>query len=213
LLDQLIQRTRLQMFADAKFYGFTDDKTVQTSQALDHLLNCFQQKYSVQNAGPDDHYKVHGSIIQNINSGLQSNRIRMNCGLLEKDPSNWYSLKDVYQFFQELEEEYDEGLIRDIGKFVPINSIFPSDVDSFEKGLLNLNVAYKLNHSHNMDGYYEVFFESKREIYLICNTRFYPTAYNEGILKGMSEKFHTPIQITLVKKDKGGEFKIELLSA
>ncbi|WP_442596753.1 Spo0E family sporulation regulatory protein-aspartic acid phosphatase [Neobacillus sp. D3-1R] len=210
MLNQLIERTRIQMFEEARVNGFTGTKTVQISQDLDRLLNWFQNKYINQTNRIIDDFQVHGSIIQNINSGLQYNGL--NHELLEKDTSHWHSLNDIYQVLLKLEEEYDEGLIRDIGKFVPENSLFPGEIDSFEKGLLTLDMAYKLNHSDGIEGYYQVYFQGRREIYVICNTLYYSASFNEGIIKGLAEKFNLPIQITVMDHRMGGEFKISLLS-
>ncbi|HYK73919.1 MAG TPA: aspartyl-phosphate phosphatase Spo0E family protein, partial [Pseudoneobacillus sp.] len=73
MLNQLIEKTRIQMLEDAQLYGFTGNRTVQTSQELDRLLNWFQQKYIIPGVGSSEHYQVHGSIIRNIKSGLKYN--------------------------------------------------------------------------------------------------------------------------------------------
>jgi hypothetical protein len=155
---------------------------------------------------------VHGSIINNFNDALNRYKLAKNSSILLQDTQKWYPINEFQSLFASLEKQYDQQLLIEIGKNVPTNSIFPTDVDSFEKGLFGLNTAYKLNHRNGIDGYYKILCQDRREIIVICNTFFYPASFNMGIISGLAEKFNIPVRIEELTNYKGGEFKVKLLS-
>ncbi|MDZ5473913.1 aspartyl-phosphate phosphatase Spo0E family protein [Bacillus sp. 31A1R] len=216
LLRTMIEETRRDMLNIAELKGQTSPFTVLTSQKLDHLLNLYQKKYGLT----DEFYKmelldlkVNGSLISNIIQGSLEfdsslNKLINEYQLNRKDPFEWYSLEEFQTIFSYLEENYDPNIFTNIGRYVPINCIFPENIDSFEKGLFNLNTAYHLNHTSKKAGFYEVIFDGRNEFQVICHTPFYPYAFNYGILKGLAEKYRVEVQITVVSFIKGGEFRV-----
>lgn len=211
MLIELIEETRNEMYHYAHQLGFTSTKTVQASQKLDHLLNLqYCKNTSKLNL---NNKKVHGSIISNISQALSKYNFHLqneNDGLLNANPNGWYLLRDFKNIFLSVKESMGENVFVDIGKNVPTNCIFPEEINSFEKGILSLNIAYKTNHLFNIEGYYEVFFTERNELFVICNTPFYPYLFNLGIISGLGEKFNVPISIHSINDSKGGEFKIKI---
>jgi hypothetical protein len=208
MLGELIETARQEMFDLAKHYGYVSPKTVQASQKLDSLLDMYQEKYINTLQKPSHHHYVHGSIIKNFNDGLKDFNIEQPFSILLDNPEEWHPLNAFESLFTFFQTQYEPDLLTNMGRFVPFNCPFPHGVHSFEAGLHCLNMAYKLNHSHQMDGYYKVLFQEKGEVIVVCNTPSYPSVYNLGILKGLGEKFNTSIQIEELSDFKGGEFRI-----
>lgn len=211
----MIEQTRRDMFNICEIAGPTSPLTVQISQKLDNLLNLYQQKYGKD---PFDihsmkNLKVDGSIVNNIIQGslLYDSSLAKTLNEFElhkMNPNKWYPIHRIEEIFSYFEEHYNDELFSYIGQWVPVNCQFPDNIDTFEKSLLNLNVAYHLNHSHASAGYYEVFKDGPNEYTVICNTPFYPYAFNYGIIKGLALKYNIEAQTTIVSYIKGGEFKV-----
>ncbi|CAI6086092.1 hypothetical protein [Cohnella sp. JJ-181] len=158
--------------------------------------------------------EVHGSAVKSVIEGCGVFQKRVKAllaekGIMELDPEAWYSLDDVIAVITGLAASVGNNLLLEIGKYIPKNSVFPPEVDSFEKAVVLLDVAYKMNHRNGNYGEYKCLQEDSKTIRMICNVP-YPAMVNLGILRGFARRFQSFVVIEEVHMNGGGEFVIRL---
>ncbi|HEU4964394.1 MAG TPA: hypothetical protein VFV52_11175 [Bacilli bacterium] len=158
--------------------------------------------------------EAHGSSVQNIveGCGVFQRRVKTMLaerGISEIDSNNWYDLEVVLSVTEELASSVGPNVLVEIGKYAPKNAQFPPEIDSFEKALSTLDVAYKMNHRNGNIGEYKVVQEDAKTFKVTCDTP-YPSKFNLGLLRGLARKFNSFARIEEVGNTKGGEFNIKL---
>lgn len=158
--------------------------------------------------------EAHGSSVQNIVEGCGVFQRRVKTMLAERgitdiDPNNWYDLEVVLSVTDELANSVGPNVLVEIGKYVPKNAQFPPEIDSFDKALMTLNVAYQMNHRNGNIGEYKVNQEDAKTFKVIANTP-YPSKFNLGLLRGLARKFNSFARIEEVGNTPGGEFVVKL---
>ncbi len=158
--------------------------------------------------------EVHGSAVKSVIEGCGVFQKRVKTLLAEKgieelDVNAWYSLDDVIAVITKLAASVGNNLLLEIGKYIPKNSVFPPEVDSFEKAVVLLDVAYKMNHRNGNYGEYKCIQEDPHTIRVICNVP-YPAMVNLGILRGFARRFQSLVTIREASMDGGGEFVLKL---
>ncbi|MFD1737901.1 Spo0E family sporulation regulatory protein-aspartic acid phosphatase [Bacillus salitolerans] len=215
MLMHLIEHTRKEMLSHAGLYGFTSSTTVSTSQKLDQLLNLYHsdQRNQINNLLKYE-TKVHHSVLINILEGCQVFQSSLifeasELSLLKSINEEWQSLSEITSLLQYLEKHYGKNLLYHIGSFVPTNSLFPEDIDTFESALLNLNKVYYLNHTNDVGRKYTTTLLDAKEYFLAAQTPSYSNAFNLGLINGLAEKFNRPISyIQEITPMNGGQFRI-----
>lgn len=111
-------------------------------------------------------------------------------GLVNLDPTQWYDLQKWLDAFKELSEGMWASTLFIIGKEIPGNAKFPPQIDSIEKALYSINIAYHMNHSQGNIGIYDVtmFDAVQRKAEMVCRNP-YPSDFDRGILAAMAERF------------------------
>jgi hypothetical protein len=158
--------------------------------------------------------EAHGSSVQNIveGCGVFQNRVKAllaSKGITEIDANKWYDLEVVLSVTDELAKSVGPNVLVEIGKFVPKNAQFPPEIDSFEKALLTLDVAYQMNHRNGNIGEYKVVQEDLKTFRVVCNTP-YPAKFNLGLIRGLARKFNSLVRIEEIDTTKGGEFLVKI---
>jgi hypothetical protein len=158
--------------------------------------------------------QVNGTSIMCVVSGLGSfkslaDKYLKNVGLVDivADEQHWYPEDAWLQAYEQIAAELGDATLFNIGKKVPENSTFPEEVDSIEKGLASIDVAYHMNHK-NAAG--EVLFdptrpasrimlegighyrsekvEGENKIIMVCENPF-PCAFDRGLIETIARKF------------------------
>jgi hypothetical protein len=77
-----------------------------------------------------------------------------------------------------------------IGIVIPSNAIFPPDVDSIEKALNAIDIAYNVNHRNSDIGYYKIleFNGENRQAIIKCKNPYHST-FDRGLILAMLIKF------------------------
>lgn len=111
-------------------------------------------------------------------------------GIIDPKPGKWYSQKAWLDSFKEISEKFGVNTLFEIGKGIPGNAQFPPDVDTVDKALSVIDVAYKMNHRNGDIGFYKLVGHDKmkKQIVMQCKNP-YPCDFDRGIITAMARKF------------------------
>jgi hypothetical protein len=142
-----------------------------------------------------DGVEVNGQTVLAIVNALEAGqatrfKILQKHGIINPHANEWYSQKAWLEAFKEISEELGEYTLFAIGEAIPENAIFPPEIDSLEKALSSIDVAYHINHRGGEIGHYTLAdfnYENRRAI-MVCNNP-YPSEFDKGIISTMVRKF------------------------
>ena len=115
-------------------------------------------------------------------------------------PGSWYSQEAWLESFKIISEKFGANTLFEIGKKIPENAQFPPEVNSIDKGLGAIDVAYNMNHRNGDIGYYKLvsFDEANRTLVMECKNP-YPCDFDRGIITAMARKFKPGIEVQVDK--------------
>lgn len=102
----------------------------------------------------------------------------------------WYKQSDWLNAFKEISDTIGNNTLFSIGKAIPENANFPSDIDSIKKALESIDIAYHQNHRGGDIGYYKLveFDNTNRQAVMECKNP-YPCFFDKGIITAITRKF------------------------
>jgi len=109
-------------------------------------------------------------------------------GIMDPQPGQWYSQQAWLDSFKEISETIGAKTLFAIGKAIPENAKFPPEINTIEKALSAIDVAYHMNHKGGEIGHYKFEPVSKNSGKMVCNNP-YPCEFDMGIIDAMSQKF------------------------
>lgn len=111
-------------------------------------------------------------------------------GISNPQPGEWYKQQNWLNAFKMIAERFGTSTLFEIGKAIPANAKFPPAIDSLEKALNSIDVAYHLNHRYGEIGYYKLtdFKVKQRRATMECKNP-YPCEFDRGIITAMVRKF------------------------
>ncbi len=119
-------------------------------------------------------------------------------GLKDIKPEKWYSQQSVLDSQKIIAEKFGSNTLFMIGKNVPENAIFPPGIDSIEKALNMLDMAYKMNHRGGDFGFYKLSEHDKTNKKLILHCRNpYPEELDKGLITALARKFEAAVVVEL----------------
>jgi hypothetical protein len=143
----------------------------------------------------DPNVKVNGQTIMSVVNAMEYGRetrfeILKKHGLTEIKPDGWYDQQKWLNAFEEIYKSIGEKTLYIIGKAIPANAKFPPEIDSLEKALSAIDVAYHMNHTKGEIGSYKLAqYDGKtRKAVMICNNP-YPSDFDRGIITAMLTRF------------------------
>jgi hypothetical protein len=115
--------------------------------------------------------------------------------IADPKPGLWYSQQAWLNAFRAIAEEIGPDALYAIGRKIPDSADWPDDIDTLEKALASIDIAYHMNHKGGAIGHY--FFEKKAEGagIMVCNEP-YPCDFDRGIIEAVASKFSTKFQLT-----------------
>ncbi|MDJ1504362.1 hypothetical protein [Xanthocytophaga agilis] len=139
--------------------------------------------------------EVNGQTILAVVYALHAGR-DTRWGILEKhglgniQPDQWYSQEKWLNAFRDISKHLGDPTLFVIGKAIPENALFPPEIDSLEKALNSIDIAYHMNHRGGEIGSYKLtsFDAAKREAIMVCHNP-YPSEFDRGIITTMLRKF------------------------
>jgi hypothetical protein len=138
--------------------------------------------------------EVLGNSILSILNGMEFSRSRAlkilaENGITEIQGDVWYPLPKVLQAYHRVFEKVGPSTMRAVGRKIPENANLPPDIDTLEKALGSLDVAYRMNHRGPGDmGGYHYQPVAPRHVRLVCDSP-YPCDVDLGILEAFGDKF------------------------
>ncbi len=140
----------------------------------------------------DEDVEVNG---QTINSFLDAVMIKSKVkdileeeGIVDPAPDKWYSQQAWLNAFKKIHEKTGDLTLKKIGRSIPENADWPSDIETIPEGLKSIDKAYHMNHRYGKIGNYKFEKTDEREGKIICDNP-YPDPFDEGIIKATVEKF------------------------
>lgn len=148
---------------------------------------------------------VNGQTVLAVVEGMEHSRekaqqILTKHGIANPHKEEWYPQQSWLNSFKEIAENIGTYALYCIGVKIPDNAQFPPDIDSLEKALKSIDVAYHMNHRGGEIGDYKFLKDADGSLHFICNNP-YPCEFDRGIIEGVARKYTTPGQHILVKHD------------
>ena len=144
---------------------------------------------------PYSHIEVLGQAVRSIVQGMdvvQARALRMlaDNGISPLQPDAWYPLSAVLASFQRIFEQIGPVTVRAIGRKIPDSAPFPPAIDSLEKALRSLDVAYRMNHrgSGPLGAYRYEPGTAPRSARVVCDTP-YPCDMDLGLIDALVDRF------------------------
>lgn len=135
-------------------------------------------------------------------------------GIVDPQADGWYPQRAWLAAFKDIAEEIGDFTLFSIGKAIPENAVFPPEIDSLDKALAAIDIAYHMNHRNGEIGHYTLthFDGTAREATMVCNNP-YPSEFDRGIIMTMLRRFIPPnslrmdvkLDITQPTRTKGAE--------
>lgn len=132
-------------------------------------------------------------------------------GIAQPQAGQWYSQQAWLDSFRAISEKVGPGTLFLIGRKIPENAQFPPGIDSIEKALQAIDVAYHMNHRLSGEqlfdpqtgvmkegiGHYKYAQLERKKARITCNNP-YPCDFDKGIIDAMAKRFK-PSASVLVK--------------
>ena len=151
--------------------------------------------------------EVNGETVNSIVDGMGSYKakaveILSKNGITDPKPGLWYSQQSWLNAFKEISTVLGPNTLYSIGLKIPENAKFPPQIDSIEKALSAIDLAFHMNHRidgkvlfdpqtgtiHEGIGHYTYAKLSEKEAKMTCPNS-YPCDFDRGIIEGMAKKF------------------------
>ncbi len=131
------------------------------------------------------------SIINALRTGQEERReILERHGIVDLKEGEWYSQDAYLKGYEEIGKLKGSATMFMIGSAIPSNAVFPEDIDTLEKALNSIDLAYHMNHRGGDIGYYKVvsFDEEKRKAIMECKNPYH-SIFDKGLITAMVVKF------------------------
>ena len=111
-------------------------------------------------------------------------------GIDDPKPGQWFKQQAWLDSFKEISAKLGASTLFNIGKAIPENAKFPPDIDSLQKGLSLIDVAYHMNHRNGEIGYYKlVSYDEQGKVATMECKNPYPSHFDKGIISTFARKF------------------------
>ncbi len=107
-------------------------------------------------------------------------------GILDPDREGWYPQQGLLDTLRTAGEQFGEGALRSAGRAIPRHSRFPPEVDTLDRALTTLDLAYQVNHRGGRIGHYACKRLGPRKVEIYCDNP-YGCELDLGILETLLE--------------------------
>jgi hypothetical protein len=147
--------------------------------------------------------EVNGETVLSILDGMGSfqaigRRFLDACGIPDPKPGQWFRQQSWLDAFKLIASKVGDSTLFEIGRKIPENAQFPPEVDSIEKALAAIDIAYHMNHRSGEIGHYSFSSTGRREGRMVCDNP-YPTEFDRGIIEAMALKFAPYVDVEIEK--------------
>lgn len=135
---------------------------------------------------------VNGQTVLSVVNGMgvfksSGSRILDKHGLPNPVPTGWYPQQAWLDAFKEIAQSIGAKTLHQIGLSIPRNAKFPPGLDSLEKALSSIDVAYHLNHRGGEIGHYQYTKSGPTQAVIVCRNP-YPCEFDRGAHRGHGEQ-------------------------
>lgn len=119
-----------------------------------------------------------------------------------KDPKagQWYPQQAWLDAFKDIAGKMGTHTLLAIGKTIPDNAQWPPQVDTVEKALASIDMAYHMNHRGGEIGHYKYEAAGPRMAKMICHNP-YPSDFDQGLVYAVARRFAPKGAFPAVKLD------------
>lgn len=154
--------------------------------------------------------EVRGEVLAGTVDAMGSYRARAHVimgklGVMSVQAGHWYPLEVLLTTFEKIEDAAGARTMRRIGATVASTAVWPEGIDSLDKALSSIDVAYHMNHRRDgrelfdastgkiVEGGlgHDVFYPAKageRTAVYVCGS-FYPDQFDLGMAEVLANKF------------------------
>ena len=149
--------------------------------------------------------EVNGQTVLSVVDGMGAFRnlaveILKRHGIADPKPDTWYGQQSWLDAFKEIFERVGKSTLVQIGQKIPENAKFPPEIDSIEKALASVDVAYHLNHRGGEIGHYSFSKLGRSAAKMVCANP-YPCEFDQGLVKSVAKRFLPPGKTAVVAHD------------
>lgn len=125
-----------------------------------------------------------------------------------EDPQShlWYSQQAWLDSFATIAREVGPNTLYQIGRHLPSEGHYPPTIDSIERALEDLDIAYRTSHRGGDVGYYR-FEPTGMTSGKITTFTPYPCEFDRGLIHSLAHKFEPPDSFVDVRHDDTGPCK------
>jgi len=109
-------------------------------------------------------------------------------GVDNPKPDGWYRQQPWLDAFKEIYERVGKTTLNLIGQKIPENAQFPPQIDSIDKALASIDIAYHMNHRGGEIGHYGFTKLGPNRAKLVCANP-YPCDFDLGLIQSMARRF------------------------
>ena len=137
--------------------------------------------------------EVNGETVLSIVDGMGAFKERAlktlaACGIPNPVPGLWYPQQSWLDAFRIISDTIGPNTLRSIGLKIPENARFPPQIDTIDKALAAIDVAYHMNHRKGEIGHYTFERTGDSSARMLCANP-YPCDFDRGIIEAMARKF------------------------
>lgn len=123
-------------------------------------------------------------------------------GIPHPKSGEFYPLQKLLDAMKEIGDIYSQEMLYRVGKEIALHAKLPPDINSLEKCLASIDIAYHMNHRAGNIGNYnfsrpEGLSNGMNRAVMVCPNP-YPCAFDLGCIEGFAERFKPPQCIDVV---------------
>lgn len=146
------------------------------------------------------HIQVSGDDISSVVRGISADalcKVLLNrYDLNNAQKGQYYPMNNYLSLLYDIEEKMP-AVLKNIGKSIISEALFPPDVTNFEEALMVADTGYNMNHLGSEEdeiGHYLFEKKSEKRFHMIVDSP-YPRIFDEGVILGIAEKFNSVISL------------------
>ena len=144
------------------------------------------------------HVEISGRTLVGILGGLEAAgahrdeavALLAKSGVLDPQPEGWYPQQAILTVLGEAAKRWGPGALRSAGRAVPLTARFPPELESLERALLTLDIAYQVNHRGGRIGHYSCKPVGPKQMEFFCDNP-YGCEFDLGIFETILD-LHAP---------------------
>jgi len=149
--------------------------------------------------------EVNGETVLSVVDGMgpykdMGLKILAENGINDPKPGQWYPQQAWLDAFKTIADKMGPNTMLAIGKTIPENAQWPPQVDTIEKALGSVDMAYHMNHRGGEIGSYRFESTGAKTGKMTC-TNPYPSDFDLGIIYSVARKFAPKGAFPTVKLD------------